>query len=244
MKHMLRILTTVAIATSCICHLSSCEEEKIDTRGVVLVSVRDGNSNEPVVNATVKVYKSLDDWSDDLNVIVNIQTNNHGEIILPRLQQWDEYVVDVTKGALSNWNNPVIFSIENSEVKLIPVFLTENFNTLISQVGGKSWTVVKVTDASGVDLSAHPDFSCLIGNRESFHKSGYYEIDRGPSLCDPDPDFTSGSWWNSYDYALYIFPVNDPNFFFFTIASRSAESFTLSGIVSGEEVNIKYELSH
>jgi hypothetical protein len=243
MKNVLHILTNSAIVISAISCLSACDEEKIDSRGVVLVTVLEGTTNTPVSNAAVKVYPNLSDWSDDVNAVASVKTDNNGEVFLPRLPEGTEYIVDVTKGALSNWNYPSGCFIEDGELTFLTVYVTENFNTLISQIGGKTWTVTGITNQAGEDVSDTPGFSCLIGNRETFHKSGYYEIDRGPSLCNPDPAFSSGSWWNDSDYSLYIFSNISEEFFSYVITDRSADSFTIAGPVEGEEISLHYQLN-
>ena len=238
MKTVILAITAIIVLSN----FSSCKEEHLEKRGLVLVSVRDGSTNKPVADATVIVYPNLEDWSDNMSTVITTQTDASGEVVLPRLTQKDGYVLDVTKGALSNWDNPSYFYVDDGEISYVPVYVTENFNTLISRVGGKSWVVNKVTSPEGKDLSDDPDYSCLIGNRETFHKSGYYEINRGLDFCNPDPSFKDGSWWNNFDYSIYIFPADPSTYEEYVIISRTSTSFVLAAVIEDEEIYIHYTL--
>lgn len=240
MKRLLINIEIVEMSLLIMLLFTRCEDpiKGLDNNGITLLTVKDEFTNSPVADADVTVYRNEDDWAWERNPIKKSKTDSKGELLIEDIPNGDIYF-DIISGSKNNWQYPYGGQALKGTVNVSEAYISYNINGVISDVDGKKWTIVKVTDASGKDLSEDPEYSHWINNQQTFEKSGYYASNEGTG----NPIKTEGSWWGDWEY-LYIL-LNGTDIYDYHISQLSDNSFVGTyykyGTESYEEISLHYE---
>lgn len=200
---------TYIILTCTFAIITGCEDEvKFDKRGLISMQVMD-NSGEVVSDATVDIYGSEDDWAFEENLIRTVTTNGQGEVIIGNLPE-GTYYFDVRKDNQTNWQDISNITVYDGTISPTWIYISESLHVILSDVDGRDWELVRVTDLQGTDLSSDPNYACLTGDILTFTKAGYYGRNDNATTCESgDPSTVpEGSWWAWGRFYLYLL-LND-----------------------------------
>lgn len=241
MKRLLKD-SKIIVGLSILLVMCQCDDtiEEFDERGILLVNIRKDWSEELVSNATVKVYKNVDDWAFEVNSIKTMTSDRDGRVTIKGLPE-GEYYLDVISEDMSNWQEPYPHFVSDGNINVSDINIDVNFNYFISSASGKTWKITEIQDESGNDLSAEHGYNCMIGNNVRFEKAGYYSMDDGTNRCDTLPPFREGSWWG-YDMNLYLLTDAGLNTHEYFIGSFFENYFILTDPQEDGFINYRYEL--
>ena len=185
------------------------EELEFSERGIINLEVFDEWTNQKVPYASVRVFRTLDDWAFERNEIAQHTTDKNGNLILQGLPT-GEYFLDISAGNRNNWQNtyPSVY-IEDRHVFYLSQSISDNLNRIISSVEGTRWAITEIRDLSDNDLSTDPSLSCYLDNVATFEKAGAYMVNEGATSCS-NSSLKEGSWWAfGNDYLWFLLNEGD-----------------------------------
>ena len=216
-------ITMIALTVAVISTLFSCEEpvEGLGSNGILHVQVLSEVDYQPVPGAEVTIYRNVDDWAFEENVVKTVSTNQKGQFTLQALADGD-YFLNVVSDGQDNWQRPEALYVNKGTVSTYQTYISHNLNSVISSVEGRSWKITKVTNEAGEDISSDENYGHWVNNELFFQKAGYFASDEG----DPStPTATEGSWWGWSTYILYIL-LNGTDIVEYSISDLESDSFT------------------
>ncbi|WP_424960949.1 hypothetical protein [Ekhidna sp.] len=233
MKKLYKLFTVI-----CLIALSSCTEElEYDTEGILVLSIYDTFSGEPVVNATVMAYRTIDDWAFDQRRVDVFVSDENGQIIMSKAKS-GEYYFDIVSDARNNWEYPMAHHVEDLSIHLSEERIHRNINGIVSTTEGRQWRITRVFDQDGNDL---PEYECLTDNIVNFTKAGAYEMHEQLNDCDSIADFFEASWWGVGEHYLGLVYDDGASVKDLHINDLSEQSFIATEYREDVTINYRYE---
>ncbi|MEP0985153.1 hypothetical protein [Ekhidna sp.] len=233
MKKLFKIITLI-----CLVALSSCTEElEFDTEGILVLNIYDSFTGEPVANANVIAYRSIDDWAFDERRVNIFASDQNGQIVMSKAME-GQYYFDIVAGDRNNWENPIAHYIEDGSIIESYESIHRNINGIVSTTEGRQWQISQVFDDNGSDL---PAYECMTDNIVNFTKAGAYEMLDQANDCDSIDDFFEASWWGVGEHYMGLVYDDGATVVELYINELTENSFIATEYREQETINYRYE---
>ena len=234
MKNLIYAIISLLIAWSTV----SCDEKlSVDERGILLLNIYNEHTGEPVSNASIIMYNTVDNWAFDQQRLATFISDQNGEVVITDYPE-GEYYFDVVKDDMNNWQNPFPHFMENSYINNSFIGISRNINGIVSTTNGRQWAITQVYDENGSDL---PLYACLTDNIVTFTKAGAYEMHDMTFDCDSISDFFEASWWGIGDSFMGLIYADVGTTVDLYISELTDNRFVATQFTDTETINYVYE---
>jgi hypothetical protein len=170
--------------------LSSCKKESnlYAFKGDVI-----NNNNQPVLNASIKIFKTPEDWLTGHNMVINLQSDLAGHFESAKIYEEGSYYIFIEKYDTSNWE---LSQVQKGNYPTIYLPINENLerkieHNNIGMLANTKWKLTNVlkeyTKNGQSAVEWHSQWSatnnCFKDNKIYFGKDLTMTVSEGKTIC-------------------------------------------------------------
>ncbi len=235
---MKNVICSLSIAVYLTLFSSCTEEPDFSSQGILVLNIFDSNSGNPVANAKVIAYRSIDDWAFDERRVDIFISNEEGQVIMAEMRE-GLYYFDIVVNDKNNWENPLGHYISDGSISESFEGIRRNINGIVSTTEGREWQILRVYDDNGNNL---PQYECMTDNIVNFTKAGAYEMHDQNIDCDSIPDFFEASWWGIGEEYIGLIYNDGEAWADLYISQLTNSRFIATEYKGAEIINYEYQL--